>query len=159
MWIYLSLLEYREVESMWTLKLWKMAYVTLFMYIRNEIPLNYRNSRSLCFYGYIMVKSLLVDIYMDMCGVFLVKVTLESWELYSGLTRKVMSMSFTPCAHLVWGIKLRLEASRAILSWIGLVLRVICESHRPKVAISCLVGEPGVSFHSIVYHMIDEKEM
>ena len=97
------------------------------MYIRNIISLNCRNSCSLRSYRYIMVKSLFVDIYMDICRVFLVKVAFESQELYSGFTRKVMSLSFTPCAHLVCGIKLGLEAPRTMLSRIGQVPRVIRE--------------------------------
>ena len=47
-----------------------------------------------------MVKSLLVDIYMSMCQVFLVKVAFVSQEFHSGFTWKVVSLSFTPYASL-----------------------------------------------------------
>ena len=50
-------------------------------------------------------------------------------------------------------------AFQAMLSRIGLVSRAIREGRRSKVAILCLLGEPGASFHSIMYHVINKKEM
>ena len=72
-------------------------------------------------------------------------------------TRKVVSLSYTPYAHLTWGIELGLEAHWTILSRIGLVPRVIRVGLGLKATISCHLGKLGASFipsyHEIV---IDE---
>ena len=57
-----------------------------------------------------------------------------------------MSLSYTPCAYLTWGIELGLEAPWTMLSRIGLVPRVIQKGLGLKVAISCHLGELGASF-------------
>ena len=69
------------------------------MYIQNEILVNWRNSWLLYLYDEIMLKTFLVDIYINMCRVFLVKVAFISQEFHSGFTRKVVTLSFTPYAH------------------------------------------------------------
>ena len=67
-----------------------------------------------------------------------------------------MSLSYTPCAHLVCGIDLGLEAPWTMISRIGLVPRVIREGLRLKSAIlSCHLGELGASFIPS-YHEIHE---
>ena len=118
-----------------------MAYLALFMYIRNEILVNKLNSCSLCSYWHIMVNSLLVDIYINMCRVFLLKVIFWVLRVSFRFTQEVVSLSYTPCTHLTWGIKLGLEASWTMLSRIGLVSRVICEGLWLKVTILCHWGE------------------
>ena len=133
---YILLLDYMEVESMCTCKCWNMAYLALFMYIRNEILANGLNSCLLWPYEHIMVNSLLADIYMNMCQVFLVKVAFWVSRVSFQFTRKVVSLSFTHCTHLIWGIKLGLEAPRTILLRIGLVSRVIRKGLGLKAAIS-----------------------
>ena len=70
------------------------------MYIRNEILGNRLNSCSFCSYRCSIVNSLLVDIYMNMFWDFLLKVAFVSQEFHSKFTRKVVSLSFTPCARL-----------------------------------------------------------
>ena len=77
-----------------------MAYSALFMYIRNEILENGLNSCSLCSYGCIMVKALLVDIYINMCQDFSSESRICVSRVSFQFTRKVVSLSFTPCAHL-----------------------------------------------------------
>ena len=104
-----------------------MAYLALFMYIGNRILANGWNFCLLCSYWRITVNLLLVDIYMNMCWVFLVKVVFWVSRVSFRITRKVVSLTYTPCTHLTWGIKLHLEVPWTMLSRIGLVLRAIRE--------------------------------
>ena len=78
--IHLLLLEYRKVESMWILNLYKMTYVTLFMYIQNEVLLNYGNSCLMSGQNQIHCESLLVGINIDISHDIMIKVeNLELW--------------------------------------------------------------------------------
>ena len=78
-----------------------LAYMTLFMYIENEICANEFVSCSLYSYWRIMIISLFVDIHMSMCRGFSSKSHIFGVSRVSFLfTRKIVSLSYTPCAHL-----------------------------------------------------------
>ena len=137
--------DYMEVESMCSYKCQNMRILALFIYFRNEILAIELNSCSLWSYWRIMVNSLFVDICMNM-WVFLVKVVLWVSRVSFRFTRKVVSLSYTPCTHLTWGIELGLKAPWTMLSRIRLVPRVIHKGLGLKEAISYLLGELGASF-------------
>ena len=66
-----------------------MAYLALFMYIRNEILANGLNLCLLCSYDVLMVKSLLVDIYMNVCRGIPSESRICVSSVHSKCTRKV----------------------------------------------------------------------
>ena len=140
---YVFLHDYMEVESMCTHKCWNMSIMrilALFMYIKNEILVHYAHIDVSwwihCLWTYTWT----------CVGGFLVKFVFWVSRVSFWFTRKVVFFSYTPCAHLIWGIELGLEAPWTMLSRIGLVPRVIREGLVLKAAILYHLGKLGASF-------------
>ena len=110
---YLPILEFMEVESMFALKLWNLAYVTLLMYFQNEVLLNCGNSCSMSYWNHIHCELLLVGINVNIFYDIMIEV--KNWS-YGG----IKGNHVIPLAHTRFEVSLGLFWCFFELSYLGL---------------------------------------